>query len=121
MFKTRTTAALLLTIPALALGACGGSDSDSNSDEDQITAVIEAVAADPLAICDHLTVADLRQFGGKDACVRAGEASGDRGSETTIEEITIDGERASARISDDDGPTTVGFVKEDGDWKVVAG
>lgn len=121
MFKARTTTALLLTIPALALGACGGSDSDSNSDEDQITTVIEAVAADPLAVCDHVDAATLEQMGGKDGCVRSGEESGDRGSEVTIDEITIDGDGAVARISDDDGPTTVRFVKEDGDWKVTPG
>lgn len=121
MFKTRTTAALLLAIPALALAACGGSDSDSNSDEDQITAVVEAVAADPVAICDHVTSADLEQLGGKDACVRAGEASKDEGGEATINDIALDGDTATVRLTDDDGPTTVRFAKEDGDWKILPG
>jgi hypothetical protein len=122
MFKARTTTALLLTIPALALGACGGSDSDSNSDEDKITSVIESVAADPVAICDHVTAADLREIGGKDACVRLGEESGDRASEITMDEVTVDGERATARFDDsEDGDTTIDLVKEDGDWKIKAG
>jgi hypothetical protein len=117
MFKTRT--ALLLTLPALAFGACGSSGSDSNSDEDQITSVVDAVAADPLAICDHLSADMLRRLGGKDACVRAGEASGDRGSKATIEDLAVDGDTATVRITDADGPTEVKFVKEDGDWKVA--
>lgn len=119
MFKARTTTALLLTIPALALGACGGSDSDSNSDEDQITSVIEAIAADPVAICDNVTAADLRALGGAEACERLGRESGDRATEVTIDEITVDGERATARFDDsEDGATEVQLVKEDGDWKL---
>lgn len=122
MFKARTTTALLLTIPALALGACGGSDSDADSDEDQITTVIEAVAADPVAICDHVTAADLRELGGKDACVRLGRDAADRSSEVTIDEVTVDGERATARFDDsEDGATTIQLVKEEGDWKIAVG
>lgn len=120
MFKARTTTALLLTLPALALGACGGSDSDSNSDEDQITSMIETVAADPVAICDHVTAADLRELGGKEACVRLGRDAADRASEVTIEEITVNGERATARFDDsEDGATTIQLVKEEDAWKIA--
>lgn len=119
MFKART--ALLLTLPALAFGACGGdsdSDSKSNSDEDQITTVVEAVAADPLAICDHLSADLLRRFGDKETCISTGEAAGDRGSEATIDSLEVDGETATVRLTDADGPTAVEFVKEDGAWKI---
>jgi hypothetical protein len=119
MLKTR--AALALALPALAFAGCGGDSDKGSSDEDQITEIINAVGADPTAICDHVDADTLEQLGGKDGCVRAGEESGDRGSEVTIEEISVDGERATARISDDDGPTTVVFAKQDGDWKIQPG
>ena len=119
MLKTR--AALALALPALAFAGCGGDSDKGSSDEDQITEIINAVGADPTAVCDHVDAATLEQMGGKDGCVRAGEESGDRGSEVTIEEISVDGERATARISDGDGPTTVVFAKQDGDWKILPG
>jgi hypothetical protein len=122
MLKTRTATALLLAIPALALGACGGSDSDkdANSDEAQITTIVDAVSADPSALCRHLSAEALRAAfeGDEAACVTAAEGEEGDGP-ATIEEVTVDGDTATVRLTDDRGPDTARFAKEDGEWKVV--
>lgn len=112
---TKARFAVLLTIPALALGACGG--DDISSDEDLISGIVEEVSTDPAAICDHLSADSLRQLGGREECLRMG--ADERGSDASIDDLQIDGDSASAEITDADGKTTVRFVKEDGDWKVV--
>ncbi len=49
--KKRSGLAMLLVVPALALGASGGGDSD----KDKITKLVKNTANDPATICDHAT------------------------------------------------------------------
>lgn len=115
MLKTR--AALLLAIPALALGACGG-----DSDEDKIKDIINQGSENPETICENATDKVLEQVGGSvDACKKAaGEA--DEGDNKKPEDIdvTVDGDKATAKFKDEDGDNTVRFVKEGDDWKIDA-
>lgn len=111
MYKTRKLLPVLCALP-LAFAACGG-----DSDEDKIRAIIEDGAETPSTICDNASKALLDQIGGKDACVEASKQAPDSG-EPDISGVKIDGDKATATVKDKDGTTTVGFVKEDGDWKV---
>ena len=111
----RRIAAVCLAAPVLALAACGGG---GNSDEDQITEVINDVGDNPAALCDHMSAQTLKIFGTVDDCKKQAEESGDKGSDVDIQDISIDGDKATAKISDDDGKAEVIFVKEDGDWVV---
>ena len=110
-------AVILLAVPALALGACGGS-----SDEDKIKDVIQAVAKDSSAICDHASDKLLDQLGegGVEGCKEAARGYPDDSAEE-VGDITvkIDGETATADFTDNDGEKQhVNFVKDGDDWKV---
>src|SRR5689334_14731576 len=100
--------ALLLTIPALALGACGGGDdveADISSDTDLITGIVEEVATDPAKICDHLSAQSLRDLGGREECLRLG--ADERGSDASVDDLEVTGDEATATITDADGRTNV--------------
>ncbi|HEX2086503.1 MAG TPA: hypothetical protein VHF89_12535 [Solirubrobacteraceae bacterium] len=107
--------ALLLAVPALALGACGG-----DSDEDEIKAIIEDGAENPSSICDNATKRVLDQLGGsEESCKKAAE--GEEGSDKPDDiDVEVDGEKATAKFKDEDGDNTVRFVKEGDTWKVDA-
>ena len=116
MFKQR--AALLLAIPAFALAACGG-----DSDEDKIKDIINEGSENPQTICDNATDKLLEQVGGSvDACKKAAkEAEEQEGADTEKPEsidVTVDGDKATAKFKDEDGDNTVRFVKDGDDWKV---
>lgn len=115
MLKTR--AALLLALPTLAFAACGG-----DSDEDKIKAIIEDGAKNAETICDNATDKLLKQVGGSaDACKKAAkEAEKEDGGDEAPEniDVSIDGDKATAKFKDEDGDNTVRFVKEGDDWKV---
>lgn len=104
----------LLAVPAVALSACGG----GKSDKDKLTDIIKEGGKTPSSVCDHVTDALLKQLGGKDACVKASKSQpGD--DSTKIKSLKIDGEKATASVSDKSGANTIKFVKEGGDWKVT--
>lgn len=103
-------------LPALAFAGCGG----GNSDEDQIRGIINDVADNPAAVCDHMgsdLEKQLEQAGG---CDKLAEESGEEGGgKVEITQVDVDGESATADITTDDGDETVEFAKEDGDWTIV--
>jgi hypothetical protein len=112
--------ALCLAVPALLAAGCGGG---GDSDEDQIKDIINAVAQDPLAICDDLSDDSLQTLfkGGADDCRTSGEeanASDDAG-DVDIQDVKVDGDTATAKFKASDGKdTTVQFTK-DGDDSVL--
>ena len=100
----------------------GGS---GNSDEEQITEIINTVAADPLAVCDHLSEEDLQSIfnGGADECRKAGEAAdaASEAGEVEIQSVEVDGTTATAKFKDTDGKdSTVKFNKSGDTWLVDA-
>jgi uncharacterized lipoprotein NlpE involved in copper resistance len=121
MLKTRMVA-LALVVPALALTACGGSDSGSgSSDKDQITDIVNQVAKTPVTLCDHLSTAMMKStFNGSiDDCKTAGKAAKSDG-EADIKSLDVSGDTATVKLSDNAGDSTVKFAKEDGSWVVTS-
>jgi hypothetical protein len=114
--RGRTLSLLLLT-PALALGACGGGGSESD-----IKDIVKKVDANDSAICDYASKNLLKQLGGTKAdCEKQARAYGSKDS-TKVDgdvNVKVDGDTATATFKTTDKKDhTVGFVKEDGDWKV---
>lgn len=119
MHINRRSLALCLAVPALFAAGCGGSDSDS--DQDQIKGIITEVANDPLAICDHLSDETLQTVfqGDADACRKAGEEAnaGDEKGDVDINSVEVDGDTATAKITDKDGKDqTLKFTKDGDEW-----
>jgi hypothetical protein len=118
---------LLVVLAALALSACG----DSESDDEEIALVIEtsAVSTDP-ADCETLsTLAFMEQTGGasgKKAIENCEEEARDpEGDPESVEvdRVRVDGSDARADVgfvggTFDRQTLTVGLVEEDGDWKL---
>jgi hypothetical protein len=115
---TQYTAAGLAAV-ALVIAGCGGDDGGS-SDEDQITELVQGISEEPLTICEHLTADTLAQLGTVEECKQAGEQAGEAepSGEAEISELQVDGDTATATVTDDDGADDVKFAKEDGEWKV---
>lgn len=105
----------LLAVPAVTLVACGG-----NSDKDKISAIIKDGNNNPSSVCDHLDATLLKAIGGKAGCKKAA-AGQPKDKTTTISDLKVDGDKASATVKDKSGSTTVKFVKDSGTWKVTAG
>jgi hypothetical protein len=114
----RRSLALCLAVPALLAAGCGGG---GDSDADQIRGIINEVANDPLAICDHLSDETLQAVfqGDEDACRKSGEeanADADKG-DVEINSVEVDGDNATAKITDKDGKDqTLKFTKDGDDW-----
>lgn len=105
--------ATLLVVPALALAACGGS-----SDESKIKDLVKKVADDSTYACSHVTKHELSQLGGsKAACVK-GLGSSPRGYIKGDISVKVNGDKATADFTAENGKRHVGFVKQDGDWLI---
>ena len=102
-----------LIAAAIALSACGGSKSDS----DKIKDVVKKVDKNPAALCDNATANLLKQLGGKASCVQLSKANGDK-SPSTVSNIQIKGDTATAMVKDKNSNSKVTFKKEGGNWKV---
>jgi len=121
----RRALALCLVVPALFVAACGSDDDNGgggNSDEDQITEIINSVAADPLVICEHLSDDDLQSLfnGGAEDCRKAGEEAGAEAGdgEVEIHSVEVDGDTAVAKFKDNEGEQTVKFNRSGDTWFV---
>jgi hypothetical protein len=122
MRPNRWSLALCLAVPALFAAGCGG--GGGNSDESSIKDIINEVANDPLAICDHLSDATLQKVfkGDADDCRKAGKqanADEDKG-DVDIKSVKITGDNATAVIIDKDKKQqTLKFAKDGDDWVAV--
>jgi hypothetical protein len=114
---SRIAALGLLAVPALALGACGSSGS---SDKDKVTSIITSVAKDPSKYCGNLSKASLTKAGGTARCAAAMNTSGPGDPNPKIHSVDVSGDKASVKLTDKDGNQTIQFIKEDGNWKVLA-
>jgi hypothetical protein len=123
---------MLVTVGALALGACGGDDEDDveQTVRDFVSASSEP---DPETLCGEIVTQEfLEQATGatgdraEDECRRQLEdTAGVQAELVEIRRIEIDGERASVRalIRAQGRPRTqtLRLEKEDGRWKLAGG
>ena len=123
----RFIVAMLVLAGALALAACGSSESD----EDKITSAIEttATSTDP-AICEEAeTLAFVEQSKsgeGKEAveeCEESTEEGKGNPDSVAVSEVEVEGEEASAAVaftggSFDGQAFYINLVEEEGDWKL---
>lgn len=118
--RTTKIIALALVAPAFALTACGGSDKGS-SDKDQITDIINSVAKDPAKLCDTASKQLLQAAfnGSVTDCKTAAKTSGGDGA-ATINSLAVSGDKATAKLTDKSGKSTVKFAKVDGSWVVTS-
>lgn len=126
MFRPVLWMLALMLVSALALAACGSSESE----EDKITSAIEnaATGSDPAVCTEDQTAAFLEQTSGSEGkqaveeCEEEAEA-GENAESVEVSEVEIEGEGATATVaitgSTLDGQTlVVGLAKEEGDWKL---
>ena len=107
---------LMLAVPALALSACGSSDSDKIKD------IVKSVDKDASTLCDHASDKLLAQLGGSvDKCkatARGYKAQSDKSKVEGDINVKVNGDRAVATFKTTNGRQTATFVKDGGDWKV---
>lgn len=116
---TRTPIALTRVTAALALGACGGGDGGGGGggDEGEVREVVTQLINGDEAACDSVTDDFLESV---DATVEEcrESAGGDPPDPMPeIGEITVDGNEATAIVTDQDR-STVELVERDGEWLV---
>lgn len=110
------TAVASLVLPLVLVGACGG----GGDDEAEIRTILEDRRTDPASICDHMTSELLEQLGGKERCRELAVAEDNQDPDAKVVDVDVDGERATARLTGQDGRATVAFRKEDGEWRAAA-
>lgn len=121
----------VLTALVFALASCGGDDDggDDNgggdsgaavSDEDQIRDAVETFANNEGNPCDVLTDRFVEEtFDSRENCQQESEKS--KGADPTdieFEDISIDGDEATATIKADGEPGSVSLLKEDDEWHI---
>ena len=141
-FSLRSTA-VVLCASALVAAGCGGDDDESDTSaapapapaettaappadpsveitEERIREIVSAVNENPETLCDpdNITAALLEQIGGEEACLEA--AGAQEPGDFEIEEIAIEGQTATAIITEGDSTTAVTFTVEGDQIKVAA-
>lgn len=130
----RGFAAVLLCAAAFGLAACGGGSDDSDQPSSEQAADAQLVVdlgrqlevaynqKDAKKACSLLDPDGLKeQFGTMKFCIKRVNAvfgqNRDR-PEVSFDEVTVDGNTASAVAKSDNGETTYDFVKVDGKWRI---
>lgn len=138
--KHRGAFAAILVAATLALAACGSSDDSADSGESPDPArgvsekAIQTVgqelrkayaAGNAAAICDLLDPADLEvRFGNKQKCekfVKDGIRRQNAVPVVDFDEITVEGEKATAFAGGENNQVSYDFVKVDGKWYIDIG
>jgi hypothetical protein len=93
--------------------------AEGEIDEAVLREFIDAINEDATLLCDpdNVTESFLEQLGGEEMCLEAA-ATEETGQPYTIDEITIEGDTATATITDDESTSTVNFVQEGDELKV---
>lgn len=119
----RRALALLLVVPAVVLGACGGT-SDKDSDKDAITKILRDTSQDATTVCDHVTKELLKQLGGEKSCRKAA-AGAPKQTHIKVSAVEVRGDKATGKVASKvnsgvDNNQQLDLVKEDGDWKIAS-
>lgn len=110
----RRILAVSLLGAALALGACGGGESD----EDKIKDIVASVDKKPASLCtDYASDKFLAELGGEEACKKSAKEAGNRGK-SKVTDLEVDGKKATATIKDKDSKSEVTFTKDGDDWQI---
>jgi hypothetical protein len=114
---------MLLGAVAASLAACGEDPrapvADEGLDAAAIVAILEERRTDPASICDHMTAELLEQVGGAKNCRQLSVADDHRDAAATTDDVSVDGDRATVRLTGADGKQTVAFVRVDGEWRLT--
>jgi hypothetical protein len=113
-------------IAALALLAgCGGDEGPNeqrfDGDAADVATVVDKLQSyarldDGAKICEELLVADSSDDGCEE---RVNDRLGDADTTLTVRRLRVDGQRASASVTDGRGKViAVTFVESDGDWRI---
>ncbi|HEX8073739.1 MAG TPA: DUF4878 domain-containing protein [Thermoleophilaceae bacterium] len=122
-------------IAALALGGCGGGESDDA--KSALQDYVDAFAkGDGDRACSLLTKSTRDTFAArvapitksKDCATSIDKLSKQAGPEllgalkdAKVSDVKVDGDRATAKLKSGSSTTTTQLRKEDGDWKVAGG
>ena len=114
----RRALVLMLAAPTLALGACGDSDPDA----EEIEKIVEEIAADSSALCEHGTSRLIALIGGsREVCEQAArgyETDPAAGVDGDIE-VKVTGDTASAQYTTNGGANrSVTFVRQGDEWLI---
>jgi hypothetical protein len=100
---------------AVMVSGCGGSGTAS-SDTSKVTSVIKVTDANPKDWCTtkYVTTKFIASVGGEQKCLKTFAP----GKNLTINSITIHGNTAVAKATDNSGSGTASLVKQGGAWKI---
>jgi hypothetical protein len=110
--------ALLLSTSAIAFAACGGDDNGGASDEEQIRDVVALGNELDPEICDKLTDRWLENVTGGDASDCEEQLKDTEKDSIQIEDVSVEGDEATATATIQGQPGRLLLVKEDGEWKL---
>ncbi|MGI8750400.1 MAG: hypothetical protein ACR2J6_07615 [Thermoleophilaceae bacterium] len=96
----------------LGLSACGGSD------EDDVKSIAEQVANSDEKVCDHVTGDFLKALGGSKKKCRESAKQDTGAGKPKVKDVKVDGDKATATLTDGRTKATLRFAKDGGDWKV---
>ena len=117
----RRSRLVLMAVPLIAaatLAACGGDDEEEEAIQDVEEVAIGYGESDGAEACDFLSASALDQLGGESGCTR--QFDGVPPAEFVVEEVTVDGDTASASVENVESEQVIDleFVNEDGEWKL---
>jgi len=100
-------------LSALVVGACRG---DEDADRDAVAEVADLFARSEPAICERVSERFLDRYfnGRKRACQES--ARKDDAGDAAASGIEVDGDKATALVTDKDGDVRVAFLRRDGEW-----
>ncbi len=109
-YRSRSAVVVAALGLAAALPGCG------NTDKDKITSVLNTTEVNPKDWCTtkFVTPNFIASVGGEQKCLKSFAV----GKDLKIRSITITGNAAVVKVTDNTGPGTAFLVKQGSDWKI---
>jgi hypothetical protein len=109
----RALACSAVVVAAFGSGGCGG-----NSEEDDVTGLAKQVANSDEKVCDHVTGDFLKAVGGSKAKCRQAARQDTSKAKPKVGAVKVDGDKATAVVTDGKSKATLQLTKQDGDWRI---